>query len=108
MLLRDFARRVGRIPDLELFLSEEPDLQGGVLSVRHPRVDCEMLAAELGKRGVAVRAGLHCAPSAHASGGTLESGTLRFSFSPFNTRREILLASRIVAECVKKLDPGAK
>lgn len=42
--------------------------------------DCEELAQLLGKRSVAVRAGLHCAPLAHESGGTLQSGTVRISF----------------------------
>ena len=40
------------------------------------------LGAELGRRGVCVRAGLHCAPLAHETAGTLETGTVRLSFSP--------------------------
>ena len=107
-LLGEFAGRIGRIPDLEVFRAENPALQGGVLSVRHPRIDCEALAAELGQRGVAVRAGLHCAPLAHATAGTRETGTLRFSFSPFNTRQETAHAAAVLGECVKKLDTGAK
>ena len=42
--------------------------------------DCEGFAEKLGRRGVAVRAGLHCAPLVHESAGTLESGTVRVSF----------------------------
>ncbi len=45
-----------------------------------PKGDCEELAARLAKRGIAVRAGLHCAPLAHESAGTLETGTVRISF----------------------------
>lgn len=45
-----------------------------------PKIDCEEAAARLGERGVAVRAGLHCAPLAHKSAGTLETGTVRVSF----------------------------
>ena len=37
-------------------------------------------AQYLGSRGIAVRAGLHCAPLAHESAGTLETGTIRVSF----------------------------
>lgn len=47
-----------------------------------PSMDCEELAGMLADRGVAVRAGLHCAPLAHESAGTLESGTVRVSFGP--------------------------
>ena len=55
------------------------DHQGGTVSFL-PDGDCEDFAARLGKRGVCVRAGLHCAPLAHESAGTLETGTVRISF----------------------------
>lgn len=42
--------------------------------------DCEELAAVLSKGNIAVRAGLHCAPLAHKSAGTLQTGTVRVSF----------------------------
>jgi len=45
-----------------------------------PKIDCEEFAEKLAGRGIAVRAGLHCAPLAHQSAGTLESGTVRISF----------------------------
>ena len=45
-----------------------------------PNGDCEEFAEKLASRGVAVRAGLHCAPLAHESAGTLETGTVRLSF----------------------------
>lgn len=45
-----------------------------------PEIDCEEAAQKLAQRGIAVRAGLHCAPLAHESAGTLATGTLRVSF----------------------------
>lgn len=42
--------------------------------------DCEKTAQLLAESGIAVRAGLHCAPLAHESAGTLETGTVRISF----------------------------
>ena len=45
-----------------------------------PPMDCEELSNELAKRNIAVRAGLHCAPLAHKSAGTLATGTVRISF----------------------------
>ncbi len=39
--------------------------------------------------GIAVRAGLHCAPLAHKTLGTLEKGLVRVSFSIFNTHEEV-------------------
>ena len=43
-------------------------------------MDCEEMAQQLGQQGIAVRAGLHCAPLAHESAGTLKTGTVRVSF----------------------------
>ena len=45
-----------------------------------PGENCEEFAQKLSGRGLAVRAGLHCAPLAHESAGTLETGTVRLSF----------------------------
>ncbi len=53
--------------------------QGGTVSFVPPE-DCEEFAHKLSQKGIAVRAGLHCAPLAHESAGTLESGTVRVSF----------------------------
>ena len=53
--------------------------QGGTVSFL-PKMDCEDAAQLLAKRGIALRAGLHCAPLAHESAGTLDSGTVRISF----------------------------
>jgi len=39
--------------------------------------------------GIATRCGLHCAPSAHKTLETFPQGTVRFSFSHFNTMEEI-------------------
>ena len=53
--------------------------QGGTVSFLPPG-DCEEGAAALAKAGIALRAGLHCAPLAHESAGTLKTGTIRVSF----------------------------
>lgn len=53
--------------------------QAGTLSFL-PGMDCETAAQLLGRQGIAVRAGLHCAPYAHESAGTLQTGTVRLSF----------------------------
>ena len=63
--------------------------QAGVLSIVPERMDAEALGAALADRGIAVRAGLHCAPLAHRTAGTLDTGTVRLSFSHWNTREEV-------------------
>ena len=58
------------------------------LSVVPLHTQPETLAQTLAERGVAVRAGFHCAPLAHMTAGTADTGTLRFSASAFNTPDE--------------------
>ena len=53
-----------------------------------PGMDCEEAAQHLARQGIAVRAGLHCAPCAHESAGTLETGTVRVSFGHDCTEAE--------------------
>lgn len=53
--------------------------QAGTISFL-PGCDCEEAAQMLAKQGIAVRAGLHCAPYAHESAGTIQTGTVRVSF----------------------------
>ena len=89
MLLEQLAASLRRLPGLRVFYSEDPERQSGVLSVLPERMSCEAFGGALEKAGVAVRTGLHCAPTAHTTVGTLSTGTVRFSFSPFNTERQI-------------------
>ena len=63
--------------------------QAGVLSFVPLKKDVEEVGTSLAEQGIAVRTGLHCAPFAHRSAGTLDTGTVRVSFSDFNTRSEV-------------------
>ena len=92
-LRRLLASLLEDVPGLRLFTGEP---QSGTLSLFAARTDCETLAAQLAADGVCVRAGLHCAPLAHESAGTLKTGTLRVSLSAFNTDREIIETARII------------
>lgn len=102
-LLRQLTSALESTPGLELFVSPDAQLQTGVLSLRSAGHDCERVAQALGEAGVAVRAGLHCAPLAHRSAHTLETGTVRLSVSPFNRPDEIRTAAACLKEILKKL-----
>lgn len=68
---------------------DSADGRTGVISVGFKNRDCVEIANKLGSEySVAVRAGLHCAPLAHKSLGTIENGTVRFSVGAFNTADE--------------------
>lgn len=92
-LTRRAAAGLARIDRVRVYASPRPELQTGVLSFTVRGIDCETVEEALGKEDIAVRAGLHCAPLAHRSAGTLETGTVRASFSAFNTPQE---ADRLV------------
>jgi len=74
------------------------DERVGVVSVAFDGLEPQVAASILDERfGVQTRAGLHCAPGAHRSIGTLAAGgTVRMSVGPFTTRDDVAAA---VAAC---------
>ena len=95
-LIRRFGAELEQIPGVTVFHAWDPHAQAGVLSFQMEGMDCEELGEWLGQRGIAVRAGLHCAPLAHKTAGTLERGTVRVSVSAFSQPQELrVLANRI-------------
>ena len=94
-LVSQAARGLAAIPSVTVYAAGDVEKQAGVLSFSVAGQDCEAVGETLGERGIAVRAGLHCAPYAHQTAGTLERGTVRSSFSDFNTAAEV---KRFVSE----------
>ena len=76
-LLAAFSERLAADGRVRQFLAPDPALQAGVLSVQIGETDCEEAAEKLG---------------------TLDRGTVRFSFSPFNTYREVMAAADAVLD----------
>ena len=96
-LLAQMIKGLNGCERVHLFTGKE---QSGVLSLCVDGKDCETLSEQLAAHGIATRAGLHCAPLAHESAGTVETGTLRLSISAFNTSQEV---SGVCALCKKLL-----
>ena len=88
-LIRRASESLRRMDGVTVYASDDPARQLGVLSFTVAGRESEDLARALARRGVAVRAGLHCAPLAHQSAGTAEGGTVRLSVSAFTTEAEI-------------------
>ena len=83
-----FLDKIKNLP-LKVIGRKDTKNRVGVVSVVAPFSDNGVLAARLGERGIAIRYGLHCAPMAHDTLGTSETGTIRFSFGYFNTKAQI-------------------
>lgn len=87
-LLKQLEQGLHSLDGVQCFAAASGN-QTGVLSFRCHGMDCQTLAQLLGQQGIAVRGGLHCAPLAHRSADTLDTGTVRVSFSAFNTPEEV-------------------
>ena len=82
--LRDGLRNIHRITVYE---GAEGTAHVGVVSFNVGKLDSGQVADLLSGERIAVRAGLHCAPSIHAWLGT--AGAVRASLGPFNTEQDV-------------------
>lgn len=88
-LMRHVVEGMKTIHGAQVFVTEDPAWQTGVLSFRLENNSCESVGEYLSSKQVAVRTGLHCAPLAHNAAGTEKTGTVRLSFSAFNTVEQV-------------------
>jgi len=74
--------------------------QAGLVSFNVRDLDSGQVADALNRRGIAVRGGLHCAPSVHAWLGT--QGAVRASVGPFNTEKDVDALLSAVEDIARK------
>lgn len=89
------------VPGIRVFALPGLRDQAGVLSIVPEKKDVEAVGDALAERGIAVRTGLHCAPLAHRSAGTLDTGTIRLSFSDFNTPEEVYRCLTVLRDILR-------
>lgn len=104
--LRDLvAEKLREVPGVTVYTSPDPQKQTGVLSFTCRQLPCEIVAQRLAEHNICVRAGLHCAPLAHSTAGTLETGTVRISPGWFQSVRQMRKFCDILAHiCGKESD----
>lgn len=90
--------RLTGLPGVSIYRGRD---QSGLFSLVVDGMDCETVAEQLARHGIAVRAGLHCAPLAHQSAGTADTGTIRFSFSAFNSADQVDCGAAVLGRIVK-------
>lgn len=89
------------IPGLTLYGPIDREERNSVISFTCDTMDLSDLAESLEERGIALRMGLHCAPSAHKTMSTFqEGGTIRLSPGYFTSDREIEETLTIVRDVV--------
>lgn len=104
--LRDLVtEKLREVPGVTVYASPNPQKQTGVLSFTCRQLPCEIVAQRLAEHNICVRAGLHCAPLAHSTAGTLETGTVRISPGWFQSVRQMRKFCDILAHiCGKESD----
>ena len=103
MLTERFIKGIEQIDKVRLIGPKGIEGRTAVVSVDFQGLDCGEISHILDKRyGILTRSGLHCSPSAHKALGTFPRGTVRFSFSHFNTAEEI----DYILRCLKEITKG--
>lgn len=92
------------IEGLRLYSGTEAATQAPIVAFNIGDIDSTLVGFALEQAGgIIARAGLHCAPHAHATLGTTEQGVVRFSPSHLTTVDEINQAVQTVAEVAADL-----
>ena len=97
--IADIYRALKSVPNIRLYTDPFSSEKSFVplLSFNVDGLHSEQTAALLAKYNIAVRAVLHCAPSAHKTYGTLREGTVRIAPSIFTKKQDVnLLLTSIV------------
>lgn len=84
-LAKRFVTKASAIPGLRFWGNTD----GAVLSFTMDGLSPGQIAAYLGQKGICVRSGYHCAPTAHRTIGSIDTGTVRVSFGVGNTEKDV-------------------
>ncbi len=99
ILCEYFKEKVKNIKNVEIYGDENTT---GIVALNLEDTDAIAVADLLNREyGIAVRAGLHCAPAAHKTLGTLERGCVRFSFGYFTQKSDIDRATLALNQIAK-------
>ena len=100
--MQRFYDGVRVIPGVTVYGDFSAPERGAIVALNIRDYDSSAVADELAVTyGIATRPGAHCAPRMHRALGTTEQGAVRFSFSCYNTEREVdaaIAAVRAIAE----------
>lgn len=98
-----FYRMIRSIPDIHIYGDPEAELHAPIIALNIGDYDSAQVADELMETyGIATRAGAHCAPLMHQALGTQKQGAVRFSFSQFNTRKELDAGIQALSELAEE------
>lgn len=98
-LMKTFYEAVREIPGITVYGDFTSYNRCAIVSLNVRDYDSGEVSDALSEEyGIATRPGAHCAPLMHKALGTVEQGAVRFSFSHYNTEKEILIAVSALRE----------
>ena len=104
-LTKYFLDGLNEIEEIIIYGPNDAEKQAPVISINIKDADSSEVGYLLDSEfDIAVRTGLHCAPLAHETIGTLQSGTIRFSIGYFNTKDDIDQALDALRSIIKELE----
>lgn len=102
-LTRQFLEGVLDMDNVQVIGLKNTENRTSVVSLNFPNHDNSEVAFRLDKEfGIMTRVGLHCAPSAHRTLGTMPEGTVRFSPGYFNTHEDIEYTLYAISKIAKE------
>ncbi|MCX8130014.1 MAG: aminotransferase class V-fold PLP-dependent enzyme [Clostridia bacterium] len=104
MLVNRFFEGLRDIRRIRIYSKNDMEKNSGIVAVNFDDIDSSEISYALDKvYGIATRPGLHCAPLAHQTLGTVNSGIVRFSVGCFNTIEEIDITLEALREISQSL-----
>lgn len=102
-LTESFLNGIHSIKGVKLIGPSSLSHRTAVVSLDFPNMDNALLSHKLASVfGITNRCGLHCAPLAHKTLGTFPEGTVRFSFSHFNTQDDVDYTLKAIKQCLQE------
>ena len=106
-MTKTFIDGLKTIDGVEIYGLLDETRKTPVVSMNMNGVDSSILSYVLDDEyDIQTRPGLHCAPLAHETIGTIKKGAVRFSFSYFNKEDEIIYAIERLKKIKKEADDG--
>ena len=102
-LMWRFYEGVKEIPGVKVYGDFSTKNRCAIVTLNIGDYDSSEVSDELlTEYGISTRSGGHCAPLMHEALGTVEQGTVRFSFSHYNTEEEVDTAIRAIRELAEE------
>ncbi len=97
-----FQKELDQLGEYKILGPKKLEDQIGIISVISDKISITKITQELDENNIAVRMGMHCAPSAHKTLGTFsQGGTVRFSPGFFTTEADIKVAIGILRKLIR-------